>query len=290
MENSKIIYLLALAVLVFGLIAVYTVVLGQPLTVGVLLIAVFGFLLAYMDTTLGMGFGTLGTPILLIIGFSSKLTVPSILIAQAVSAILGFGLHNKYKNVDLLHLGSKDQKIALRLVIFGVIGTVLAVFIALQLSKIYLNTYIGLLIIVMGAILLLNFKTAFSWMKINIISFISGFNKAISGGGYGPVATTGLVISGHPLKNSVGITLFSVAVINVLAFVLYLMSKSIASFQLPIFLTIGATLGAQFGPRTTTRLIKNKKVKYAFAIVVIILGILTIVTTIWTVPTLLKLS
>jgi uncharacterized protein len=289
MNRNRIVYLILLVAIIVGLIAVWTLVLKQPLTYGVLLIAVFGFLLAAMDTALGMGFGTLGTPILLIIGLSSKLAVPSILIAQAISATFGFALHNRYKNVNLLSLGSKDQKIAIRMVSFGVIGTIIAVIIAISIPKIYLNTYIGLLIIVMGGILLLRSKTAFSWMKINLISFVSGFNKAISGGGYGPVATTGLIVAGHPLKNSVGITLFSVAVINVLAFILYLFSSSITSYGLPIFLTIGALLGAQIGPKATGAM-HSKRIRYAFAIVVIILGILTIATTIWAVPQLLKVS
>jgi len=289
MERNRILYLALLVVLVVGLLAVWTLVLGQPLTWGVLLIAVFGFFLAAMDTALGMGFGTLGTPILLILGLSSKLAVPSILIAQAISAMFGFALHSRYKNVELLRLGTKDQRIALRMVSLGVIGTIIAVAIAISVPKIYLNTYIGLLIIVMGGILLLKAKTTFSWMKINLISFISGFNKAISGGGYGPVATTGMIVSGHPLKNSVGIALFSVAIINVLAFLLYLLSSSITSFGLPIFLTVGALLGAQVGPRATGA-IKSMRLRYAFAIVVIILGILTIATTIWAVPQLIKIS
>lgn len=290
MDTNRKLYLAFLVVVIVGLIAVWAFVLKQPLTLGVLLIGIFGFLLASMDTAIGMGFGTLGTPVLLIIGFSSTLAVPSILIAQAVSATFGFVLQQRYKNVDMLRLGSKDRKIAWRLVLFGAVGSVIAVLIAISIPKIYLNTYIGLLVIAMGSIIILNMKTVFSWTKINIISFVSGFNKAISGGGYGPVATTGLVVSGHPLKNSVGITLFSVAVINVLAFALYLLSKSITSFELPIFLTIGALVGAQFGPRVTRVMKDRKRIRYLFAIVVIILGVLTIVTTVWAVPHLLNLG
>jgi uncharacterized membrane protein YfcA len=289
MDKDRIVRPLVVAVLVVGLLAFYVLYLHKPLSIGVVLIAIMGFVLALIDTAIGMGFGTLGTPVLLILGLSSKLAVPSILIAQAVSALLGFTLHHRYKNVDLWRIDSKDRKIALVLVGFGALGTILAVFIALQISKVYLNSYIGLLIIAMGIIAVVNAKTAFSWVKITAISLVSGFNKAISGGGYGPVATTGLIVSGHPIKNSVGITLFTVAVINILAFVLYLASKSITNFELPVFLTIGAALGSQLGPGVTRR-VAGRRARLVFAAVVIILGVLTIATAIWTVPALIKIG
>ena len=122
-----------------------------------------------------------------------------------------------------------------------------------------------------------------------MISLISGFNKALSGGGYGPVATTGLIVSGHPIKNSVGIALFTVAVINVIAFILYLTSKSITSFELPVFLTMGALVGSQLGPSATKR-ISGRRAKIVFAAVVIVLGILTVITAIYPVPKLLKIG
>ncbi|MDE1865026.1 MAG: sulfite exporter TauE/SafE family protein [Candidatus Micrarchaeota archaeon] len=289
MDKVRIAGLGVVGVIVVGLLAFYTLWLGQPLSFALLLIAVLGLALAFVDTAFGMGFGTLGTPVLLIVGLSSKLAVPSILIAQAASALCGFLLHHRYKNVDLWNVGSHDRKIAVILVGFGFIGTVAAVFVALRVPKMYLNSYIGILIIAMGAIMMLNRKTIFSWWKIVVISLVSGFNKALSGGGYGPVATTGLVVSGHPIKNSVGITLFTVAVINILAFALYLTSKSITSFGLPVFLTIGALMGSQVGPSATKR-ISSKRAKLAFAAIVIVLGALTIITAIYPVPKLFSMG
>ena len=92
--------LVVVGLVVVGLLAFYTLYLNLPLSIGVLVIAVLGLALAFVDTAFGMGFGTLGTPILLIVGLSSKLAVPSILIAQAVSALAGFLLHHRYKNVE----------------------------------------------------------------------------------------------------------------------------------------------------------------------------------------------
>ncbi len=279
-ETKSILRIVILALVVVVLLLSYTYIFNQKITLSVVLVAVLGFALACVDTSIGMGFGTLGSPILLILGYSSKLAVPSVLISQCISAFLGMMLHQKYKNVNILKFDGMDAKIGLRLVAFGVVGVIIATFLALKLPAIYLNSYIGLLVIAMGIILLAKRKLAFSWAKINLISFVSGFNKAISGGGYGPVATTGLVVSGHPLKNSIGITLLSVAVINLTAFGIYLASQSITNVTLPIFLTIGAIIGSQFGPKVTKHMDRSWITKI-FAAVVIILGILTLAITVF---------
>jgi len=278
MEKGNTKYSLVILAIVVALVLVYSLVLNQPLTLGIAAIAVLGFLLAYMDTAIGMGFGTIGTPILLIIGYTSKMAVPSILVSQGIAAALGFLMHRKYKNVDVEKVTGTDAQIALRLIAFGVLGTILATLLALHIPKLYVNTYIGILVVAMGAILLLKLNMKFSWMKINAISFVSGFNKAISGGGYGPVATTGLVVSGHPLKNAIGVALLSVCVINFTAFGLYLLSNTITNYTLPIFLCVGSVLGSQIGPRMTKGMNRERSVQIV-ACLAIILGILTILTT-----------
>ncbi len=235
-----------------------------------------GFLLGLIDTAIGMGFGTIGTPLLLIEGFSSLTAVPAVLVSQAIAATTGVFMHRRFKNVKL-ERSSKDLAIGLRLIGFGVIGTIIAVFVAISIPKLYLTLYIGILVTAMGFIILMKRKIAFSWKKIDLISFISGFNKAISGGGYGPVATTGLVASGHEPKSSVGVTLFSVIIINTTAFVIYLMAHALKDYPLILYLTLGAVLGAFVGPRITTKAIANRYGKMAVGICAIALGIITIV-------------
>lgn len=244
-----------------------------------LIIPIVGFGLSLLDSSIGMGYGTIGSPLLIVLGFSSRLVVPSILVSQLVSAVIASTFHQKQGNVNYFDLGRNDAGIVSRLVVFGLIGTVVGAILAIQLSKIYLNTYIGLLVIAMGSILLLKPKLTFSWFKVNLISLISGFNKAMSGGGYGPVATTGLVVTGNPLKNSVGATLFSVIFINITSFVIYLLTKSITSLQLPIFLTIGVLIGSQVGPRITGRIGVSNVAKVAFACISIAMGALIIFLT-----------
>lgn len=239
---------------------------------------VLGFILAIIDTSIGMGFGTIGTPVLLISGFTSRNTVPAVLMAQLLAATFGTVLHHKYRNVNLLNVGGRDAKIAMVLVSLGVIGAIAGALLAIKLPGAYVNTYIGFLVIVMGAILVLKPKLVFSWAKIFAISLISGFNKTISGGGYGPVTTSSLMVTGNEIRNSVGITVFSVAVINAVGFALYLISGSITNYVLLVTLAVGAIIGSQLGPRITSRLEMGAGIWIPFASIVIILGAFTILT------------
>jgi uncharacterized membrane protein YfcA len=66
-----------------------------------IVIVVLAFILELVDATLGIGFGTAFTPILLIIGYSVFTVVPSILIAELVAGIVAMIFHGVFKNVRL---------------------------------------------------------------------------------------------------------------------------------------------------------------------------------------------
>lgn len=265
-------------VIIALLLAWYHFVFRGSVTYWLVFIPIIGFGLSLLDSSIGMGFGTIGSPLLIVLGFSSKEVVPSVLVTQMALASVAAAFHQRKKNANYFNPRGNDVGIEMRLIVLGIVGTVIAAFVYLNLSKEFLNIYLGILVICMSAILLLRSKMSFSWTKVNLISVVSGFNKAISGGGYGPVVTTGLIVSGNPLKNSVGATLFSVIFINTTAFLFYLMTKQIVVVQLPIFLTIGSLIGSQIGPSVTGKM-GTRGVKSVFACTVIALGAMTIILT-----------
>ncbi len=238
--------------------------------------SMIGFLLGVMDTAIGMGYGTLGTPLLLLLGVSSLMAVPTILVSQLCTGLTGVVRHQKLKNFRLLD--KRNAKVAAMMVGLGIIGSALAVFVALHLPSFYLNMYIGLLVIAMGIFMLLQRKVTFSWKKVGALSALSGFNKAISGGGYGPVATTGLIASGEKEKDAIGVSLFAVFAIDAFAFTLYLMSSTIADYTLILYMIVGAVIGGLIGPTLTKRFAVKKYGKAIVAIGAILLGLLTILT------------
>ncbi|MEM0137874.1 MAG: sulfite exporter TauE/SafE family protein [Thermoplasmata archaeon] len=150
-------------------------------------------------------------------------------------------------------------------------------FLVTQISKEMINVYIGSLVTFMGMLLLAKPKFKFSWARLNLISLISGFNKAISGGGYGLVATTGLLISGNPVRESVGITLFSVAILSSIAFIGWYIAGSVGSFQLAALLIIGGMFGSQIGPRITNKA-NSPRSRAIFACVATVLGVFMVIS------------
>ncbi|MDE1852100.1 MAG: sulfite exporter TauE/SafE family protein, partial [Candidatus Micrarchaeota archaeon] len=166
-------------------------------TYWVLALASIGFLLAFLDTSMGMGYGTVGTPVLLLLGLAPKVVVPSILISQFVAAGIGSIKHHRFRNMDLTDTKGNDFRLAVLFVAAGVAGAVMGVLAGVRLPKLYVSTYIGLLVMSMGILALAKLRFRFTWAKAGVLSLVSSFNKTISGGGYGPVLTMGQIISGN---------------------------------------------------------------------------------------------
>jgi len=270
----------------------------------IITLVICAFLCEYLDSTLGMGYGTTLTPVFMLMGFSPMEIVPAILLSELVSGLLAGIFHHREGNVDLkpksadifkitkmlsplgyietfrktvpLHL-----KIALLLAVCSIVGTVAAVFVAVNIPKFWLKLYIGCLVLSMGVIILIcfnrNFK--FSWKRISLLGLIASFNKGMSGGGYGPVVTGGQILSGVEGKSAVGITSLAeglTCLVGVIAYIL--ISKNPVDWKLAPFIITGAVLSVPLSAKSV-KLISEKKLKLAIALLTIALGILTVVKT-----------
>ncbi|MFZ2024766.1 MAG: sulfite exporter TauE/SafE family protein [Microgenomates group bacterium] len=250
-----------------------------------LFLIVLAFIMEVIDSGLGMGYGTILSPLLIIFGFSSNLVVPSILISQAVGGFMAAFFHNKYKTADLFpslvvggedgkkHLSiSKDLRISLLVGFLGVGATVVGAVLGVKLPKEILKLYIGVLVTIIGVVLLLKRRFNFSWKKITGLAIISAFNKGISGGGFGPLMTGGQVLSGNHAKKSIGSTTLSEVPICITGFIIYLLSKKVISYDLLINLTIGAFFGGIVGP-TLTKYLNVKLLQTLIAVLILSEGI-----------------
>jgi len=145
-----------------------------------------------------MGYGTTLTPLLLILGYDPIVIVPAVLFSECLTGITAGFFHHEFGNVDL-RPGSEASKVTAVLIalgIVGIVGVVIAVVIAVNLPTYIVKLYIGLLVLSMGILNLLkrDHKAAFSWWRISGLGLLAAFNKGISGGGYGPVVTSGQVL------------------------------------------------------------------------------------------------
>ena len=153
------------------------------------------FLTAMIDIVFGMGFGLTLTPILLLLGFPAHEIVPALLFSSLMGNIFSSIFNHRFKNVDF-SLCSKHFNMSMLIGIIGVAGSFIGASVSIGISNFYLGLYIGLLIVGLGLFLLLNkkLKAKFSWIKLVFLSLFGSFNKGISGSGFGPIVTTGMII------------------------------------------------------------------------------------------------
>jgi len=271
----------------------------------IIAIVVIAFLCEYMDSTLGMGYGTTLTPVFLLMGFSSMQIVPAILLSELVSGLLAGFFHHREGNVDLKPksadifkirnmlspLGYVETfnktvpfhlKVALLLAVCSIVGTVIAVFVAVNIPRFWLKLYIGCLVLSMGIVILICFNRdfKFSWKRISFLGLIASFNKGMSGGGYGPVVTGGQILSGVEGKSAVGITSLAEGLTCLVGVIAYLLiSKNQVDWRLAPYIVVGAVLSVPLSAKSV-KLISERKLKLAIALLTIALGALTIVKTI----------
>ncbi len=265
----------------------------------IILLFVLAFICEFIDSSFGMMYGTILSPVLIIYGYNPLVVVPAILFSQMIGGFTASIFHHKFQNADfsnqtteskfsfnkIKELGfkeyfaqsaSKDFKVAFAISVFGIFATILAALIAINIPKIFLKGYIGVLVLMMGVVLLIpKIKFKFSWRKILILGSISAFNKGLSGGGFGPVVTSGQIISGNNSKNSIASTTLAEAPICLVGFLTYLIIGGAIDWSLVLILSLGAVLAAPLGALLTSKM-KEKNIRPVLGISTVLLGLWTL--------------
>ncbi len=242
------------------------------------LAGLIAFVSEYLDSGLGMGYGTALAPVLIMLGYPPLEVVPAILVSQLVTDIAACISHQSLRNVNL-RINSPDFRIAFVLGIISSVGVIISVTLALKIPGWLLKLYIGMLVFCMGLFILvtINKPMRFSWRKIIGISFLAAFNKGISGGGYGPLVMGGQMLSGVCAKNAVGITAFAEAVTCLVGFLIYLVLGKSIDWKLTGLLVVFAT-GAVPIAALTVRNINSHRLKKYVGVFITLLGILTLLS------------
>jgi hypothetical protein len=244
-----------------------------------IIVLILGFLGGLFDNSFGMGYGLL-TPIFIFMGFDILVIVPTLLLSQAMTGFSGTIFHSININVNFGSANNRETRIYILFTITGIIGTILAVIFALTFSHLFMLLYIGFMMITVGAIFLFRIRFDGGWHKLYAISIIAGFNKAISGGDYGPLVTSGQLMSGGNVRNSVGVTQFSESTISILGFLLYFILNNFVqiwlTIQLAIIMVFSGMFSAPIGA-IIARKLDEEVARKTVAILAISLGIITLV-------------
>jgi len=200
-----------------------------------------------IDSGLGMGYGTILTPTLLLVGYQPADIVPTILLSELFSGFTASFFHNEINNVDFRRKG-KDLKPAFLLAGGSLVGVSAGVLFALNIPDYILKTVIGCIILVSGFFVVLLSRKVLEYRnwKMLTLSGVASFNKAVSGGGYGPLVTSGQILSGVEGKAAVGITSFAEAFTCLIAVTLFLLKGGYISYGIIIPMVAGALMSVPF--------------------------------------------
>lgn len=235
-------------------------------------LVVFAMVMGFVDSALGMMYGTVLSPLLILIGYDVKSVVPAILISQAVCCSVASYRHHQLKNVNF-QTGTTDYHVTTILIWSGVFACVIGVFISISISPKILNTYIAILVIVIALMILSGKTFIMTSKKIYALGFISAFNKALSGGGFGPLVTGGqLVFKDRSEKGAVGSAVFAAASICLLSFFLWLLLNGMPPISLMAPLCVGSAVGGFFGPMALSKIGSKEILKKSLGILVLIEG------------------
>ena len=209
------------------------------------LITTLSFASGTVDMSLGMGYGFTVTPILLLMGYYPTQAVPAVLFASFVGGVLSSLFNQLLGNVDF-RLAGQAFKTSATIGGLGSAGAILGALLAVGISKFLLNLYIGLLVTASGIFVLRSkgISFEFSWIKIMAISVLGAFNKGLSGSGFGPIVTTGSLLSGIDEKASVSIQALSELPVSLVGFLTFLYAGTSIEWSVTLALSLGVVVAA----------------------------------------------
>lgn len=307
------------------------------LAVGIIILA---FFCEYMDASLGMGYGTTLTPVLLFFVEDIAMIVPAVLLSEFIAGIVSATFHIIFKNVKIgqeekvkdptsglnsniietrttsditgpaentikvdktrnrfaesIRNLTRDTKVVLILAFFGVLGAICSsvisvVFHTNDAFNFGAKIYIGLMVMAMGIVIIVlrNKEQRFSYKKIVSLGVLAGFNKGLSGGGYGPITVSGQMLAGREGKNAIASTSLSEATVCFVGVSAYIITNLIMMNRGDLditwdylgyapYLIIGAILSAPLAALTTKK-VEAKWLKVAVGWATIVLGIFSII-------------
>ncbi len=245
-----------------------------------LLLLLLGFVAEILDAVFGMGYGTFLTPMLILLNLPVIAIVPAVLfssIGAAVATVIAFQIHGNI-NFSL----SDDSKMAAVLALSGMVGAVAAILLfytLVSITPLLIQAYVGLTVLLLGLLVMIEFKLVFSWRKIVILGGVAAINKGLTGGGYTPIVAGGQILSGRKASQSIGCTTASKAVVSVTAVTLYIVLGrlifDLTFLSYTLFLFAGAVFAAPLG----SYVVKRTEGRYQTRLVgvaVVILGALTL--------------
>ena len=241
-----------------------------------LAITLAAFVCEFVDSAFGMGFGSILTPLLLVAGFSPTETVSVVLVSELLT---GFGaalFHAKDENVSFAR-GSKHLSAGILLSVGSVLGVFIGAPVFLKSSTRLLTLFIGVIIALSGVAIFYCLDHGFRYRQAGVFTLatVAAFNKTLSGGGYGPLMTSGQLLVGVEAKAAAAITSLSEGVTCLAASAIFVASRGRYNLDLLIAVLTGSLLVVPLATGSVRRL-NERSIKKGIAVATLILGCWTV--------------
>ncbi len=256
-----------------------------------LIIILIGAIAQLIDGSLGMGFGVTSTSALLTLGLYPQVASAAVHMAEIFTSLVSGASHYK--------LGNVKKEIALPLTITGVIGGVLGASLAVIIPVLFLKTSVSFILLILGAIIVLRFfknhlkksidnekhlsykntillyedKQKISSKKLSLIGGVAGFLDAIGGGGWGPIATSNLVLDENIKPNeAIGSVNFAEFFQTIFVSITFFILLPELEWSIILSLILGGIVIAPFAALFAKK-IPHKQLGIAIGVTVILLSI-----------------
>lgn len=207
-------------------------------------LGLIGFAAQLIDGALGMAFGVISTSAMLSFGMAPAQASAIVHTAEIFTTAGSAASHIWHRNVD--------WRLVIRLGVAGVAGAVLGAWVLSNLDATAARPFIAAYLALVGIFIL--FK---AWRGIPArdapapwvgpIGFVAGFLDASGGGGWGPVATSTLIGSGHTPRMTVGSVNTTEFFVTVAAATTFFVELGASPWRELLALVIGGLLAAPLG-------------------------------------------
>ncbi|HEX8628923.1 MAG TPA: sulfite exporter TauE/SafE family protein [Catenuloplanes sp.] len=206
-----------------------------------IVLALVGLAAQLVDGSLGMGYGVTSSTLLLVAGVSPAAASASVHLAEIGTTLAGAAAHWRFGNVD--------WHVVRRIAVPGAVGAFAGATFLSSIPASAAGPWMSAILLALGCYLLIRFsrpmRTGTGRRPLGVrflapLGLVAGFVDATGGGGWGPVATPSLLVSGRlePRKviGSVGASEFLVAAAASIGFLIGLGSQGF------VLRTVGALL------------------------------------------------
>lgn len=209
-----------------------------------ILLFVIGFAAQLIDGALGMAYGVLTNSALLILGLPPAQASALVHTAEIFTTGASAASHIYHRNVD--------WRLVRRLGIAGVLGAILGAWILSNIDSAGARRYVYAYLLVMGTYILLRSfwipvlrQVPAKWTVP--LGFGAGFLDASGGGGWGPVATTTLIGSGHAPRETIGSVNTTEFFVTTAAAATFFVELGASPMEHLVPLVLGGVLAAPLG-------------------------------------------